>query len=86
MSSFKKIAILGGGNIGLSIAKGLQSSDLFDPKNIFITRRRTDLISELKDNGFKVTSDNKEAVINSEIIIIAVQPQQLNDLLSANKQ
>jgi len=31
MSSFKKIAILGGGNIGLSIAKGLQNSDLFDP-------------------------------------------------------
>jgi len=82
MSLIKKIAILGGGNIGLSIAKGLQSSDLFDPKNIFITRRRTDLISELKKNGFIVSSDNKEAVINSDIIIIAVQPQQLNDLLS----
>ena len=82
MSLIKKIAILGGGNIGLSIAKGLQSSDLFDPKNIFITRRRTDLISELKENGFIVTSDNKEAVINSDIIIIAVQPQQLNELLS----
>ena len=82
MSSFKKIAILGGGNIGLSIAKGLQSSDLFDPKNIFITRRRVELISDLKNNGFIVTSDNKEAVVQSEIIIIAVQPQQLNDLLS----
>jgi pyrroline-5-carboxylate reductase len=82
MSLIKKIAILGGGNIGLSIAKGLQNSDLFDPKNIFITRRRTDLISELKKNGFIVTSDNKEAVINSDIIIIAVQPQQLNELLS----
>jgi pyrroline-5-carboxylate reductase len=82
MCSFKKIAILGGGNIGLSIAKGLQSSDLFDPKNIFITRRRTELISDLKKYGFIVTSDNKEAVVQSEIIIITVQPQQLNDLLS----
>lgn len=82
MSSLKKIAILGGGNIGLSIAKGLQSSDLFNPKNIYITRRRTDLISDLKESGFLVTSDNNKAVINSDIIIIAVQPQQLNDLLS----
>ena len=82
MSSLKNIAILGGGNIGLSIAKGLQSSDLFDSRNIYITRRRTDIISDLKNNGFIVSSDNKEAVLQSEIIIIAVQPQQLNDLLS----
>ena len=82
MTSNKKIAILGGGNIGISIAKGLQSSGLFNPMNIYLTRRRTELISELKENGFIVTSDNKEAVINSGIIIIAVQPQQLNELLS----
>lgn len=82
MKSNKNIAILGGGNIGISIAKGLQNSDSFNPKNIYITRRRTDLISDYKSNGFIVTSDNKEAVIKSDIIIIAVQPQQLNDLLS----
>jgi pyrroline-5-carboxylate reductase len=82
MTSNKKIAVLGGGNIGISIAKGLQSSGLFNPKNIYVTRRRTELISELNENGFIVTSDNKLAVNNSEIIIIAVQPQQLNELLS----
>ena len=82
MSSFKNIAILGGGNIGLSIAKGLQNSNLYDKKYIHITRRRIDFLDEYKNLGFKVSSDNIEAVMNSQVIIIAVQPQQLNELLS----
>lgn len=83
--SYKNIAILGGGNIGISIAKGLESSDLFENKNIYITRRRIEFISDLKEAGFKVTSDNLDAVNNSDIIILAVQPQQLNDLLAEIK-
>ena len=83
MTSFKNIAILGGGNIGLSIAKGIQNSKLVEAKNIYITRRKIGEISEAsKKIGFKVTSNNKEAVDKSEVIIIAVQPQQLNELLS----
>lgn len=81
MTSNMNIAILGGGNIGISIAKGLQNSDSFSTKSIYITRRRTDLISDYINYGFIVTSDNKEAVIKSEIVIVAVQPQQLNELL-----
>ena len=86
MTSYKKIAILGGGNIGLSIAKGIQNSKLFDAKNIYITRRKITEISNYKKIGFKISSNNKEAVENSEVIIIAVQPQQLNDLLSEIKE
>ena len=82
MVSFKNIAILGAGNIGLSIAKGLQNSDLYEAKNIFLTRRKINLIEEYKNSGFKVSSDNNKAVGDSEVIIIAVQPQQLNELLS----
>ena len=82
MSSFKTIAILGGGNIGLSIAKSLQKSNLYDAKNICITRRNKELLEDYKNAGFFVTSDNIEAVSKSEVIIIAVQPQQLNELLA----
>ncbi len=81
MFSHQNIAILGGGNIGLSIAKGLIKSNFYDPKNICITRRNVELLDEYKNSGFCVTSSNIEAVEKSEIIIIAVQPQQLNDIL-----
>lgn len=85
MKSVKKIAIIGGGNIGLSIAKGINKSGLMDAKNIFITRRNIDVIEEFKTQGFVVTKNNKDAVKNSEVIILAVQPQQLNELFAEIK-
>jgi pyrroline-5-carboxylate reductase len=81
MSKQNRIAILGGGNIGLAIARGLSKSKEYSPENIFITRKNIDLISDYKKKGFNVTKDNLEAVKNSNVVIIAVQPQQLNDLL-----
>ena len=44
MSSFKKVAILGGGNIGLSIARGLIKDKRFSASNIYITRRNPSAI------------------------------------------
>ena len=81
MNSEKKVAIIGGGNIGLAIADGLINSDLFPAENIYITRKRIDLIKEYSDKGFIVTKDNLHAVKNSDVILVAVQPGQLNDLL-----
>ena len=86
MSSIKKVAILGGGNIGLSIARGLIKDKRFSASNIYITRRNQAALSNLAKKGYKVTTNNNEAVKNSEIIIIAVQPQQLNDLLTGIKK
>lgn len=82
MSNFRNIAILGGGNIGSAIVEGLYNSGLYDSSIIYITRRKLEALKEFKDKGFKITNDNKEAVANSEVVIIAVQPQQLNELLS----
>lgn len=81
METKKDIAILGGGNIGLAIAKGLVTSSLFPPEKIIITKRKTDSLKDYAEKGFKVTANNKQAVKQSEIIIIAVQPKQLGELL-----
>ncbi|MCL5029659.1 MAG: pyrroline-5-carboxylate reductase [Bacteroidetes bacterium] len=81
MDSQKRVAILGGGNIGLAIAKGLEISNLYPPENIYITRRHIEQLDEFKSKGFKIAADNKLAVKNSEILIIAVQPKQLDELL-----
>lgn len=86
MSLFKKVAILGGGNIGLSIARGLIKDKKFSASNIYITRRNISALSDMAKKGFKITNKNDEAVKNSGIIIIAVQPQQLNDLLTEIKK
>ncbi len=82
MDSKKSVAVLGGGNIGLAIAKGLVTSKLYPPENIYITRRHVDQLDEFKNKGFKITGDNKLAVKNSDVIIVAVQPKQLEEILT----
>lgn len=81
MSTSKKIAILGSGNIGMSLAKGLVKSDYCHPGDITLTRRNVQHLSAQQQQGYKVSSDNFAAVTDSSVIILAVLPQQLNILL-----
>lgn len=81
LDSDSRIAILGAGNIGLSIAKGLLRSQLFKPENIRLTRRRIHLLSHMKESGAIILKDNVEAVAASDVLIIAVEPQQIDGLL-----
>ena len=76
-----RFAIIGGGNIGQAIARGLVESGRFSPSQITITRRRTDLLQTFAEQGFIVKSDNLDAVRNSDVIVISVLPHQLNAIL-----
>ena len=71
-----RISIIGGGNMGGAIAKGLLKSNQIAAKDITISD-----ISEKTLNNFRVISDewklttsNEEAIADSEIIILAVKP------------
>jgi|SRR5690554_3626481 len=75
MNFSKKIAIIGGGNIGMSIARGLVHSSEFSPEHIVISRKTSDLPKNLNEEGFTYTDDNISAVEQSQIIIVAVLPQ-----------
>lgn len=81
----KKIAILGSGNIGVSLAKGLVKAKISAPSEITLTRRNLAALQPQKEAGFKTSSDNSEAVKEADIVIIAVLPQQLNKLLDEIK-
>lgn len=76
-----KIAVLGAGNIGAAIARGLAVSGLCRPADITLARRRPELLEDFRKDGFGVTADNQGAVKGSEIIILAVGPLQLEGLL-----
>jgi pyrroline-5-carboxylate reductase len=81
----KKISILGVGNIGSAIASGLINSGLYKTSDIIITRRNQDLLKSFLEKGFQTSQSNAQAVLDTEIIIIAVTPQQLNHLLTEIK-
>jgi pyrroline-5-carboxylate reductase len=81
MDSNTKIAILGTGNIGTSIASGLLSSGSLVPENMILTRRKTHLLESFEKQNVQISSDNVQAVKKSKVIILAVEPQQINRLL-----
>lgn len=85
MFSNKTIAIIGGGNLGVSIAEGLLKSELIKAQNITVTRRKLELLEPLKKVGINTLSDNKLAVAQSEIIILAIKPKQTKDVLAEIK-
>ncbi len=80
MGEHKKIAILGGGNLGEALAKGFAS--FIDPSDIIVTRRHLSRLEHLKEKGFVITSDNLEAVSKSRYIFLCVQPKQVAGLLN----
>lgn len=76
-----KIAIIGTGNLGKSIAKGLIANNAIT--TLYLTKRNLGAIKEFE--GYKnvfLTSDNIEAIKNSDILIFAIQPSQLAIILS----
>ncbi len=80
-----KIAIIGGGNLGSAIAEGLIHSSFCKPSDITITRRNTSALSALAASGCIVHSDNKKAVQQSEIILLAVKPYNYADIINELK-
>ncbi|MDP2866628.1 MAG: pyrroline-5-carboxylate reductase [Elusimicrobiota bacterium] len=72
-----KIAIIGAGNIGAAIARGLAASGRFKPQEIILTRRRTEFLEELRAEKFTVLSDNRAAVKSAAIVVLAVGPQEV---------
>ena len=79
-----KIAIIGAGNLGISIAKGILHSN--GATSMFLTRRHTDAIKTFEKYGnVTVTSDNTMAVKESDILIFAVQPGHFESILEEVK-
>lgn len=77
-----KITIIGGGNLGTAIARGLKKASLPFEGELVVTRRRVNLIQSLEKEGIRVTADNVQAVEGADIVFLAVKPFQLEDILT----
>ena len=82
----KKIAIIGGGNLGSAIAEGLLISKFCKPSEITITKRIVSTLQNLKDEGVIISTDNADAVRNSGLVILAVKPYQVTGVLNSFKE
>lgn len=82
----KKIAIIGGGNLGTALAEGLISSNFVKPENLFITKRNLKTLESLQQLGVHISSNNEEAFAFGEIIILAIKPFQIAAILQEVKE
>jgi pyrroline-5-carboxylate reductase len=79
-----KIAIIGAGSLGQSIAKGLLNNQLVNL--LYLTKRNINSIKGFNKFGNVIlTSENEEAIKNSDILIFAVQPRHFEDILQKAK-
>jgi pyrroline-5-carboxylate reductase len=75
-----KVAIIGAGSLGQSIGKGLLTNKVVS--SLYLTKRNTNSIKDFENyDEVILSSDNTEAVVNSDILIFAVQPRHLNNIL-----
>jgi pyrroline-5-carboxylate reductase len=74
------IGFIGGGNMAEALIKGMVQAGM---KDIIVSEPREDRRAYLeKTYNAKTTSDNKEVVRQSAIIILAVKPQNMDDVTS----
>lgn len=79
----EKIGIIGCGNLGLSLLKGLRKQYPTTP--LFGSRRNIEHLSQLVDEFTHFTADNELLLNECSIIIIALKPYTILDFLEKNK-
>lgn len=77
----KNIGLIGGGAMGEAILAGLVRKGV-EPETLLVSDISRERLECLKNKlGVKTTVDNKEVVRYSEVIILAVKPQNIMDAL-----
>jgi pyrroline-5-carboxylate reductase len=80
--SDKKLAVLGTGKLGGILLRAYLKQGLFVPKRVTATVKHRERATALaKELGVSVTIDNREAVRDADIVLIAVKPQVVGEVL-----
>jgi pyrroline-5-carboxylate reductase len=78
----RSIAIVGAGNLGTSLVNGLLDSNNFSATSFSLSKRKITSLSTFREKGCIVTNNNRDAVKNADIVVLAVLPQKIDEVLS----
>ena len=71
----KRLAVLGAGKIGGILLRSFLEQKLVQPKRVHATVRHAEKARSLaKQLGIEASTDNRAAVRNADIILLAVKP------------
>ena len=79
-----KVAIIGAGNMGGAIACGLAHGSYIETSNITVSNPSNAKLEKLKQKypEIHITNDNLQAVEDADIIILAVKPWKVEEVLT----
>lgn len=79
-----KVAIIGAGNMGGAIARGLAHGTHIQTSDITVSNPSNEKLEKLKEEfpEIHITNDNHQAVHDSDIIILAVKPWKMEEVLA----
>lgn len=78
-----KITIIGAGNMGGAIARGLAKGSIFSENEITCTAKGTATLEKLRETnpGFTLLTDNQQAVKGADIVVFAVKPWLMKEVI-----
>jgi pyrroline-5-carboxylate reductase len=80
-----KVVFIGAGNMAEAIVSGMVNAEFCAPEKIVLADIRSERLSELQaDLGVRVSTDNR-VVQNAEIVVLAVKPQVMDEVLKGIK-
>ena len=82
-----KIAIIGAGNIGGAIARGLAKGTLFQASDIICTAQSDETLEKMRkiNEEFILIHDNVAAAKQADLILIAVKPWRVERIIDEIK-
>jgi len=76
-----KVVFIGAGNMAEAIVSGMVAAEFCEPEKIVLTDIRPERLADLeKEYGVRTSTEN-DAVKNAEIVVLAVKPQILDEVL-----
>ena len=79
-----KIAIIGAGHIGSAIVTCLAQGHLYNEKDIIVSNPNIDKLERLQEHfpAIHITTDNQQAISEAEVIVLAINPWKVDEVLS----
>lgn len=74
------LGIIGAGNMASAILRGIIGKGLF--AQIMVSARTEESLKPWEEAGLIVTTDNMKVMAESEVIILAVKPQSINEVMA----
>lgn len=78
-----RLAVIGGGKMGEALVKGLLAAHVLEPSDIVVSdTAEVRRIAHGTRYGVQTTDQNRDAVAGATVVLLAVKPQHIDDVLA----